>query len=51
MGLLSWIGGFILVIWLLGFVFSIGGAMIHLLLVVAAITFIFDFATGRRRVK
>lgn len=51
MGLLSWIGGFIIVIWLLGFVLSFGGAMIHLLLVLAGVIFIFDFVTAKRRLK
>ena len=51
MGILSWLGGFIIVMWLLGFVLSIGGAMIHLLLVVAAIVFIFDFIGGRKRIR
>lgn len=51
MGILSWLGGFIIVIWLLGLVLSIGGAMIHLLLVVAAIIFILDFISGRKGVR
>jgi len=51
MGILSWLGGFIIVIWLLGLVLSIGGAMIHLLLVVTAIVFIFDFISGRKGVR
>jgi hypothetical protein len=36
------------VLWLLGFVMSWGGPLIHLLLVVAVVIFLFDFFTGRR---
>lgn len=43
MGLLRWIGGVVVVFWLLGLVFKIGGALIHALLVVAAVVFILDF--------
>ena len=40
----------ILVLWLLGFSFHIGGGLIHLLLVVALVVLIFNLVTGRRRV-
>jgi len=49
MSLLRWIVGVILILWLLGFVLNIGGGMIHLLIVIAVIVFIFDFIGGRRR--
>jgi len=49
MGILRLIGAVVVIIWLLGFVLRVGGGMIHLLLVVAAIIFIFDFVFGRRR--
>lgn len=40
---------FLLVIWLLGFLaFHVGGALIHLLLVIAAFVIIYQFVTGRR---
>ena len=40
---------FLLVIWLLGFLaFHVGGALIHLLLVIAAVVIIYQFVTGRR---
>ena len=42
MGLLSWIGGIVVCFWILGLIFSIGGAMIHLLLVIAVIVFVVD---------
>ena len=48
MGFLRWIGGIIVFIWLLGFIFKIGGDLIHTLLIIAAIIFIFDAITGRR---
>jgi hypothetical protein len=37
----------LIVLWLLGFVGHVGGAFIHLLLVVAAILFIMQLLTGR----
>jgi len=40
----------IVVLWLLGFLFNIGGGLIHLLLVVAAIVIIYNLLTGRRAV-
>lgn len=36
------------VLWLLGFALHIGGGLIHLLLVVAVIMFLFNIITGRR---
>ena len=38
----------LLILWLLGFSLHLGGGLIHLLLVVALIVFIFNLATGRR---
>ena len=38
----------LLVLWLLGFSLHIGGALIHLLLVVALIVLVFNLITGRR---
>ncbi|MBZ9686998.1 lmo0937 family membrane protein [Clostridium estertheticum] len=49
MGFLSWIGGILLIFWFLGFIFSIGGLMIHWLLVIAAIALFVDIISGRRR--
>lgn len=40
----------ILVLWLLGFSLHIGGALIHLLLVVAVIVLIVNLISGRRTV-
>lgn len=49
MGLLSWIGGIVLLFWVLGLIFSIGGLMIHWLLLIAAIVFIVDMVSRKGR--
>ena len=36
------------ILWLLGFSLHVGGALIHLLLVVAVVVLIFNLLTGRR---
>jgi len=38
----------LLVLWLLGFSFHVGGALIHLLIVIAVIVLIFNLISGRR---
>lgn len=38
----------VLVLWLLGFSFHVGGGLIHLLLVVALVVLVFNLVTGRR---
>ena len=40
----------LLVLWLVGVLAEVGGAFIHLLLVVALIVFIFNLVSGRRTV-
>lgn len=40
----------LLVLWLLGLIGSIGGGLIHLLLVIAAIVLVYQLLTGRRAV-
>jgi hypothetical protein len=40
--------GLLLLFWLLGLIGHVGGSLIHLLLVVAVIVFVFDLLTGRR---
>lgn len=47
MGFLRWLGGIVVAIWLLGLIFKIGGGLINILLVVAAIVFIVDFITKK----
>lgn len=38
----------LLVLWLLGVITSVGGGLIHLLLIVAAIVLIYNLFVGRR---
>jgi K+-transporting ATPase A subunit len=40
----------LLVLWLLGLIGNVGGSLIHLLLVIALIVFIFNLMSGRRGV-
>jgi K+-transporting ATPase A subunit len=40
--------GILFVLWLLGLVANVGGGLIHLLLVVAAVVFLINLITGRR---
>jgi hypothetical protein len=49
MGFLKMLVGIVIIFWLLGFVLHIGGAMIHFLLVIAAIVFIFDLIGGKHK--
>ena len=49
MGLLTWIGGVVVVFWLLGLVFQIGGGLIHTLLVIAGIIFVIDFLSKKTK--
>jgi len=49
MSFLRWIIGVLIIVWLLGFVLHIGGGLIHLIIVIAVILFIFDFIGRRRR--
>jgi hypothetical protein len=40
----------LLVLWLLGFLGHVGGGMIHLLLIIAAIVLVINLVSGRRTV-
>lgn len=40
----------LLVLWLLGFLGHVGGGMIHLLLIVAAIVLVINLVSGRRSI-
>lgn len=51
MGFLRWIGGFVVLFWIIGLIFRIGGSLINLLLLAAAIIFVVDAIFGRRKVK
>ncbi|MDF2502716.1 lmo0937 family membrane protein [Clostridium sp.] len=48
MTLLRWIGGIVVVFWILGLLLRIGGVLINWLLIIAAIVFIVDLITGRK---
>jgi uncharacterized membrane protein YtjA (UPF0391 family) len=46
-----WLAIILLVAWVLGWgVFHVAGGLIHLLLVIAVIVFLYNLITGRRRV-
>ncbi|HEV8434383.1 MAG TPA: lmo0937 family membrane protein [Thermoanaerobaculia bacterium] len=40
----------LLILWLGGFAFHVGGGLIHILLVIAVIVLIFQLITGRRAI-
>jgi hypothetical protein len=40
----------LLLFWLLGFAFDVAGGIIHVLLVIAAVLFLANLISGRRRV-
>jgi hypothetical protein len=42
--------GVLLVLWLLGLLTNVGGSMIHILLVIALVVFIYNMVVGRRAV-
>lgn len=44
------IAAILLVLWLLGFSMNVGGGLIHTLLVIAAVVFLFNLISGRRSV-
>jgi len=48
MDFLRWLGGIVVFFWILGFLLKIGGSLIHLLLIIAAIVFIFDWLTNKK---
>lgn len=41
--------GLLILFWLLGFIFEIGGAIIHVLLVIALLVFIWNMISGRKK--
>lgn len=41
--------GILLLFWILGFIFEIVGGLVHILLVVALIIFIYNMITGRKK--
>jgi len=49
MAFMRWLGGIVLLFWLIGLIFRIGGSFINLLLLIAALIFIFDTIFGRKK--
>ena len=49
-GILYAIVSVLFVLWLIGLVMHIGGGLIHILLVVAVIIFLYNLITGRRTI-
>jgi hypothetical protein len=48
---MMWLAALLVVAWLLGWgVFHVAGGLIHILLVVAVVVFLFNFISGRRAV-
>ena len=48
---MMWLAIILLVAWALGWgVFHVAGGLIHLLLVIAVVVFLYNLITGRRRV-
>lgn len=48
--MLMTIAAILVILWLLGFVAHVGGALIHLVLVIALVVFVFNFITGRKKI-
>ncbi|MDF2882094.1 MAG: hypothetical protein K0R54_2651 [Clostridiaceae bacterium] len=46
---LRWLGGIVLVFWFIGLIFRIGGSLINLLLLIAALIFVVDVILGRKK--
>jgi hypothetical protein len=40
--------GILLLLWILGFALHVGGGLIHIILVVAVVVFLFQLISGRR---
>ena len=44
------IGAVLVALWLIGFLTQFGGGLIHIILVIAVIIFLFQFLTGRKSI-
>lgn len=44
------IGAVLVALWLIGFLLHVGGGLIHIILVIAVIVFLYQFITGRRSI-
>lgn len=50
MPFLRWLGGFVVLFGLIGVLFSIGGNLINILLIVATIVFLIDVISSKRKI-
>lgn len=50
MSLLRTIAIVLVILWFIGFLTSIGGSIVHALIVIALVLFVFDLLTGRKAV-
>jgi len=49
MPFLRWLGGFVVLLGLMGILFSKGGSLINILLIVATVVFLFDVLSSRKK--
>lgn len=49
MTVLRFIGGLVVLFWLIGLIFRIGGSLINILIAAAAVVFIMDALFGRKK--
>lgn len=49
MSFLKWLGGFVILFWLIGLIFKIGGSIINILLIFAALIFVLDALFGKKK--
>ncbi|OFI07436.1 hypothetical protein CLOACE_02650 [Clostridium acetireducens DSM 10703] len=49
MAFLRWLGGLIILFWLIGIIFKIGGILINFLLLIGAFIFIIDSLLTKRK--
>ena len=49
MTFLRWLGGFVVLFWLIGILLSIGGNLINILLIVAAVVFVIDALSSGKK--
>jgi hypothetical protein len=50
MPFLRWLGGFVVLFGLIGVLFSIGGNLINILLIIATIVFLIDVISSTRKI-
>ncbi len=49
MAFLRWLGGFVILFWLIGLIFRVGGSLINLLLAAAALIFVVDAVFSKKK--